>query len=236
MPAAGDDRSGPSDSSAPWRPPAQADRADRALGRSARHATSCLGPGSEPSHATAMPPRRSDTRNPPSLRAANPRRSSAALRPAPRSMTPPTRHAQFISAGSRRGRAQPPRSRLHLKRSAEAPVFAREDASVLQDAADFLRRAVARPRVTILGQVVRLEREGDEPDGTVGIRGRLDDQDEERMVVVPLSPQDYERALRSHDRRLEVSCSGVLERRGTHLRLADPIEFHAPDVLFESAE
>jgi hypothetical protein len=112
-------------------------------------------------------------------------------------------------------------------------LIGREDGPVLADAAEFLKRMELRPRVTIVGQVVRLEREGDEPEGTIGIRGKLADQDEDRMIIVPLQPQDYERALRAHDRRLEVTCSGVLERRGTHLRLADPIEFHAPDVLFE---
>jgi hypothetical protein len=138
------------------------------------------------------------------------------------------RRWQSASAGRLRGRFP---NRLEVRF-----VIAREDASVLQDAAEFLKRAEARPRVTIIGQVVRLEREGDEPDGTIGIRGRLEDQDEERMVVVPLRPQDYERALRAHDRRLEVTCSGVLEHRGTHFRLGEPIEFLAPVVLFESHE
>jgi hypothetical protein len=107
-----------------------------------------------------------------------------------------------------------------------------EDSSVLEDAAQLLKRMEIRQRATVVGQVVRLERELDEPEGTIGIRGRVDDGQDERMVVVRLSPHEYERALRAHDLRLEVTCSGVLERRGTHARLVEPIEFIAPDALF----
>jgi hypothetical protein len=115
-------------------------------------------------------------------------------------------------------------------------VIAREDASVLEDAAAFLKRAEARRRVTIVGQVVRLEREHDEPAGSIGIRGQIDDGGDVRMLVVRLSPADYERALHAHDHRQAVTCSGVLERHGTRWRLAEPIDFIAQDSLFQDGE
>jgi hypothetical protein len=111
--------------------------------------------------------------------------------------------------------------------------IARDDGTLLADAADFLKRAEARPRVTLIGQVVRLEREPDEPDGTIGVRGRVDDDREVRILSVPLSPHEYERALHAHDLRLEVTCRGVLERQGTRWRLSSPVEFHAPEALFD---
>jgi len=109
--------------------------------------------------------------------------------------------------------------------------IAEADVPLLQDAAKFLKTVVPRPRVTIIGHVVRLERQESQPDGSIGIKGDLGDG-HERVVVVRLTPTDYAQALHAHDKRLLVACTGVLERRGTHWVLAEPVEFRAPEGLF----
>jgi hypothetical protein len=108
--------------------------------------------------------------------------------------------------------------------------FAKADAPILADAAEFLKTLVPRRGVHVAGYVVRLERMEGESEGVIGIRGVVDS--EERTVAVPLGPTDYARAIHAHEQGLPVSASGVLERRGTHTALAEPIEFQAPEPLF----
>lgn len=124
-------------------------------------------------------------------------------------------------------------SRLVPETTRSAFTIAHSDGPLLKDAADFLRHAEARPQVRVVGQVVRLEREPDEPDGTIGVRGRVNDEPEVRILAVPLTPSDYEQALHAHDLRLQVTCVGVLERHGTRWRLVPPVTFHAPRPLFD---
>jgi hypothetical protein len=109
-------------------------------------------------------------------------------------------------------------------------VLSRADAAILQDAGQYLRSLSPRPMATITGRVVRLERRDDEAAGQVGIHGEI--AGETRTVTVTLKPTDYARAIHAHELGVEVSCSGVLER-STHSRLEEPIEFIAPDTLFE---
>jgi hypothetical protein len=106
----------------------------------------------------------------------------------------------------------------------------RSDSSVLRDASNYLRSLSPRPSVTITGRVVRLERKEDESEGSIGIQGLI--EGERRVVTVVLKPADYARAIHAHELGLDVTCTGVLER-STHSRLEEPIEFIAPDTLFD---
>lgn len=106
-----------------------------------------------------------------------------------------------------------------------------QDAGILKDAATFLKSLTPRPRVTITGQVIRLEREESRPDGAIGIKGDIDGT--ERTIVVRLSAEDYARALHAHELRVPVTCSGVLEQRGTHSVLEEPVDFTAPEPFLD---
>jgi hypothetical protein len=104
------------------------------------------------------------------------------------------------------------------------------DSSLLRDAAEFLRALVPHRRVTVVGKVVRLERGAGQSDGTIAIRGAIESG--ERVVEVKLRASDYARAIHAHEAGVEVTCSGVLERRGNYSYLSGPVEFTTPPTLF----
>jgi hypothetical protein len=112
-----------------------------------------------------------------------------------------------------------------LARKPLTPIrFRRDHLPVLAAAAQELRERTADEGVQVVGNVVRLHREGSGL-GEIGIAGNVEGDDRLRRVWIDLSTDDYALAVRAHEEMLSVSVRGDLVRRGTRNYLAGPTAF-----------
>ena len=95
--------------------------------------------------------------------------------------------------------------------------FASDDEPVLRDAARTLQNHEAKPGVTLVGRVQRLERGRTETGGTVTLRASVDGR--RLSVAASLQPPDYRRAIQAHETRSNVVMRGDLKRTGRRWRL-----------------
>ncbi len=102
--------------------------------------------------------------------------------------------------------------------------FRHDHLPVLAAAAQELRERVAEDSVTIVGNVVRLHREG-AGSGEISIAGTVEGDDRLRRFWMDLPESDYLQATRAHEQMLGVSVRGDLLRRGTRLYLRSPAAF-----------
>ncbi len=103
--------------------------------------------------------------------------------------------------------------------------FRRDHLPVLASAAQELRERVADEGVLLIGNVVRLHREGTGA-GEISIAGTIEGDDRLRRVWMNLGEQDYGRATDAHQQMRLVSVRGDLVRRGTRHYLTNPSAFH----------
>jgi hypothetical protein len=115
---------------------------------------------------------------------------------------------------------------LRARDGLTAVRFRRDHLPVLASAADELRERVAEEGVVVVGNVVRLHREGT-GSGEITIAGTVDGGERLRRVWVSLTEPDYAAATRAHQEMVVVSVRGDLVRRGTRLYLTDPAAFRA---------
>ncbi|MBW6432538.1 hypothetical protein KZ829_02120 [Actinoplanes hulinensis] len=116
--------------------------------------------------------------------------------------------------------ARPLRARALLE-----PIrFRRDHLPVLASAAQELRERVADEGVLIVGNVVRLHREG-VGSGEISVAGTIEGEDRLRRVWMPLGDGDYTQATRAHQEMRSVTVRGDLVRRGTRLYLTNPSAF-----------
>jgi hypothetical protein len=107
----------------------------------------------------------------------------------------------------------------------KAPVrFEKEHAAMLAHAAEDLGQ---KPRVEdhaeIQGNVRAMERDRPDAQGWIVVRGTLSVRgvvSKNRQVWVPLSSDDYDRALRAHGQGLQLRVAGRLTRTGLRTELA----------------
>ncbi|GIE86735.1 hypothetical protein [Actinoplanes regularis] len=102
--------------------------------------------------------------------------------------------------------------------------FRRDHLPLLASAAQELRERVADEGVLLVGNVVRLHREGSGP-GEISIAGTIEGDDRLRRVWMSLGEEDYFRATEAHRGMLLVSVRGDLVRRGTRHHLINPSAF-----------
>jgi hypothetical protein len=102
--------------------------------------------------------------------------------------------------------------------------FRRDHLPVLASAAQELRERVAEEGAVVVGNVVRLHREGS-GSGEISIAGIVEGEDRLRRIWMDLADDDYSTAMRAHQEMLVVSVRGDLVRRGTRLYLTHPAAF-----------
>jgi hypothetical protein len=121
--------------------------------------------------------------------------------------------------------ASRPLSRRHLR-----PIRFRHDhIPVLRAAAQELRERIAEEGVVVVGNVVRLHREGS-GSGEISVAGTVEGEDRLRRIWMDLPAEDYVQATRAHEQMLTVSVRGDLVRRGTRLHLRNSSAFQVvPD-------
>ena len=102
--------------------------------------------------------------------------------------------------------------------------FHRHHLPVLREAAAELRARTPEDDVTVIGDVVRLHREGSSG-GEITLVGKVEDSDVLRRMWVELSATDYELAMAAHRDAQQVAVKGNLVRRGTRSYLARPAGF-----------
>ncbi|WP_244875671.1 hypothetical protein [Winogradskya consettensis] len=112
-------------------------------------------------------------------------------------------------------------SRPLLGRTLGPVRFRHDHLPVLQAAAQELRERIAEESVAVIGNVVRLHREGSGP-GEISVAGSVEGEDRLRRIWMDLDADDYGRATRAHEQMLNVSVRGDLVRRGTRLVLRNP--------------
>ncbi|MFF5291540.1 hypothetical protein [Paractinoplanes globisporus] len=115
-------------------------------------------------------------------------------------------------------------SRPLRARMFEPVRFRRDHLPVLASAAREMRERVPEEGVVVVGNVVRLHREGSGT-GEISIAGTLEGDDRLRRVWMNLDGEDYVEATRAHQEMLVVSVRGDLVRRGTRLFLTNPAAF-----------
>ena len=104
--------------------------------------------------------------------------------------------------------------------------FNREDAPVLEKAAESLRNRGERPNVRVKGFVSTLARNQSEHEGRATIKADIDRA--ERASRIDFSPVDYDQVVDAHRRRLLVSVKGDLWRDGHRWVLSNP---HGVEIL-----
>jgi hypothetical protein len=101
-------------------------------------------------------------------------------------------------------------------------VFTREEVPRFSAARDRLRERPAIVRDSVTGQVVRLERGTEDEEGVITITGVVG-EGKTRNVRLNLRGKDYRQAVRAHERRSPVTCSGLIERMGTTYWMRNPV-------------
>lgn len=98
--------------------------------------------------------------------------------------------------------------------------FAKDDASILREAAQSFRRQEARLDERLFGSLHSLRRDDRETDGTITLRALVDERVE--WVTAVLSESDYNRAILAHRERSPVIVEGDLDRFGQRWHLLNP--------------
>jgi hypothetical protein len=112
-----------------------------------------------------------------------------------------------------------------LARRLLPPVhFRRDHLPVLAAAAQELRERVPEEGLLVVGNVVRLHREGG-GSGEISIAGMIEGEDRLRRIWIELTEEDYPQATTAHQDMLSVSVRGDLVRRGTRLYLTNAYAF-----------
>ena len=107
--------------------------------------------------------------------------------------------------------------------------FRHDHLPVLEAAAQELRERIAEEAVAVVGNVVRLHREGSGA-GEISVAGTVEGEDRLRRIWMDLPAEDYVQATRAHEQMLNVSVRGDLVRRGTRHVLKSPSGFQViPD-------
>lgn len=101
-------------------------------------------------------------------------------------------------------------------------VFSHEELPRFSTARDRLRERPTLVRDSVTGQVVRLERGADKEEGVVTVVGVVG-EGKTRNVRIRLQGAIYRQAVRAHDRRAVVTCSGDLERKGPVTWMRNPV-------------
>ncbi len=101
-------------------------------------------------------------------------------------------------------------------------IFTHDELPRFGTARDRLRERPAIVRDSVTGQVVRLERGADAEEGVVTIAGVVG-EGKTRNVRIGLQGATYRQAVRAHDRRSPVTCSGDIERIGTTYWMRNPV-------------
>jgi len=95
----------------------------------------------------------------------------------------------------------------------EAPThveFSKEAAPIIRGMAESLRQSDSSAQQQIVGYVVNLHREEDEPEGVVTVRAETGSV--QRNIKMRLSATDYGQATSAHDERRPVIVTGTLRR------------------------
>jgi len=101
-------------------------------------------------------------------------------------------------------------------------VFDHEELPRFRTARDRLRERPPVVRDSVTGQVVRLDRGADKEEGTVTVVGVVG-EGRTRSVRISLEGEVYRQAVRAHDERSVVTCSGDLERKGPVTYMRNPV-------------
>ena len=105
-------------------------------------------------------------------------------------------------------------------------VFLSSDAiPIIEEAARQFRETGVSEDVEVQGVVTWLERSPEAKEGEVTITGDVDGQI--RRVALRLGEQTYSEAVRAHEDRLMVQCTGDLVKEGRGYRLHNPRHFTA---------
>lgn len=110
--------------------------------------------------------------------------------------------------------------------------FRRDHLPVLAAAAQELRERVPEEGLLVVGNVVRLHREGSGP-GQISIAGTIEGEDRLRRIWMDLMEEAYHQATIAHRDMLSVAVRGDLVRRGTRLYLTNASAFR---VLQDEAD
>ena len=102
--------------------------------------------------------------------------------------------------------------------------FGKTDLPILQEAARQFRHRVPQQRggVRLHGFVQRLKRTETEDDGTIHLRGHIDEQEQEVTVTTVLAQSDYEKVVQAHRDKAKVTVKGDLEPGGRYQQLLNP--------------
>jgi len=103
-----------------------------------------------------------------------------------------------------------------------AVIFTRDEVPRLGAARDQLRKRPAIVKDSVTGQVVRLERGAQKEEGVITITGVVG-EGRTRNVRLSLQGETYRQAVRAHERRSPVTCSGELERKGNSYWMRNPV-------------
>jgi len=105
--------------------------------------------------------------------------------------------------------------------AADMPTRVLLDREESKTAGSYIESFTKQPDVeqdTIIGQVVRLDRSEGSEDGQVVVDGVVGKR--RRRVKVPLSGEEYRRAIAAHDQSRPISFAGTFERRSRGWRMA----------------
>jgi hypothetical protein len=94
---------------------------------------------------------------------------------------------------------------------------------IIEEAARHFRNTAPVEDFEVEGVVTRLDRGPSAPEGEVTIEGIVEGH--MRRIAMRLGPDSYSDAVRAHDERLKVKCSGELIREGHGHRLQNPRHF-----------
>lgn len=101
-------------------------------------------------------------------------------------------------------------------------IFTHDELPRFGPARDRLRERPSIVRDSVAGQVLRLERGADAEEGVVTIAGVVG-EGKTRNIRIGLQGATYRQAVRAHDRRSPVACSGDIERIGTTYWTRKPV-------------
>jgi hypothetical protein len=82
----------------------------------------------------------------------------------------------------------------------------------LIDVAEILQGIEPQPDTTIVGPVTQFKRDPGEPEGRISVAAEIEGK--VRTVHIPVSIEDYERAIQAHLAEREIQAVGTLERAG----------------------
>lgn len=114
------------------------------------------------------------------------------------------------------------RSRPSVKQISRV-VLPADRAPFVKSGARVLRGSAPIEEAEIEGAVIKLEREENASTGQITVYGLIDDV--AKRIRLELSDTEYHKAVKAHDKGLEIYCSGQLVREGHSYRLKNPTGF-----------